>query len=517
MPRTPVLIVGAGPTGLVLAMSLARRGIPLRIISQAAGPGEHSRAIIVQARTLEFYRQFGFAEQALAAGVQITGGHLRYGGSEHEEGRELATINFADIGAGLSPYATVLSLPQDDHERFLIDRLAELDVLVEWNTRLESFTQDATGVSATVIRGDRTETIDADFICGCDGARSAVRQTLGIDFPGGTYPQLYYVVDCKTEGGFERDLVFNLGKDMFVLLLPVRSRGVQRLIGLVPRDIPERPDLGFEDIRASVEPLIGRKVTEVNWFSTYRVHHRVAEQFQVVRAFLLGDAGHIHSPAGAQGMNTGIGDAINLGWKLAMVARGRAPVALLDSYEPERIAFARRLVETTDLVFTAAVAGGVSGRITRRALMPLVFMLGTSTRFGRHAIFRLLSQIQIEYEESDMSEGHVGRLAAGERLPWVPSVDNFGPLASLDWQVHVYGTSSEALRELCASLHLPLYVFPWTNDADEAGLERDAIYLVRPDGYIGLDATRDESSRVADYWTRHGFSMIPTTTPIQQA
>jgi 2-polyprenyl-6-methoxyphenol hydroxylase-like FAD-dependent oxidoreductase len=517
MLRTPVLIVGAGPTGLVLAMSLARRGIPLRIISQAGGPGEHSRAIIVQARTLEFYRQFGFAEQALAAGIQITGGHLRYGGSETEEGRELASLNFADIGQGLSPYPTVLSLPQDDHERFLIDRLAELDVRIEWNTRLASFTQDAAGITATVTRDGRTETIEADFLCGCDGARSAVRQTLGIDFPGGTYPQLYYVVDCRTEGGFERDLVFNLGKDMFVLLLPVRSRGVQRLIGLVPRDIPERPDLDFEDIRRSVEPLLGRRVLEVNWFSTYRVHHRVAERFQTVRAFLLGDAGHIHSPAGAQGMNTGIGDAINLGWKLAMVLQRRAPIALLDSYEPERIAFARRLVETTDRVFTAAVAGGISGRITRRALMPLIFMLGTSTRFGRHAIFRLLSQIQIEYEDSDVSEGQVGRLAAGERLPWVPSVDNFGPLASLDWQVHVHGTSSEALRALCAARHIPLHVFPWTSDADDAGFERDAFYLVRPDGYIGVDAGRDETNRLDEYWASHGFSMLPTTPPFPQA
>ena len=302
----------------------------------------------------------------------------------------------------------------------------------------------------------RPRSVDARTSAAATDARSAVRETLGIQFAGGTYPQLYYVVDCETDGGFETKLIFSLGKEEFALLLPVRSRGVQRLIGLVPPDLPQRDDLTFEDLRSRVEPLIGRRVTSVNWFSTYRVHHRVAEHFRMGRAFILGDAGHVHSPVGAQGMNTGIGDAMNLGWKLAMVLDGRAPDNLLDTYESERIGFARKLVETTDRAFTQVVATGVKGVLVRRFLLPLAFAVGTSTAFGRRAAFRLISQIGIEYEDSALSEGKAGHVVAGDRLPWVADVDNFAPLASLDWQVHVYGAATPDLKRTSDSLGLSL-------------------------------------------------------------
>jgi 2-polyprenyl-6-methoxyphenol hydroxylase-like FAD-dependent oxidoreductase len=141
-------------------------------------------------------------------------------------------------------------------------------------------------------------------------------------------------------------------------MFPVRSSGMRRLIGLVPSELSRSEDLGFEDIRTYVEPLFDIKVTQVNWFSTYRVHHRVADKFRVGRAFLVGDAGHIHSPAGGQGMNTGIGDAVNLGWKIAHLLQNRADAALLDTYEPERIGSARSLVSTTDRAFTGLVGDG---------------------------------------------------------------------------------------------------------------------------------------------------------------
>lgn len=500
--RLPVLIAGAGPTGLVLALSLVRRGVRPRVISRAKGPGERSRAMVVQARTLELYRQFGFADAIYKAGIALRTAHLREGG-DTGAGREVASFPFEGIGEELSPYPMPLAYPQDDHERFLLAELENSDVGVEWQTSLETFTQNDAGVAATLVRPDGSKEVAAfDYVCGCDGVHSAVRETLGIGFPGGTYPQLYYVVDCTTDGGFEKDLIFNLGKQAFVLLLPVRSRGVQRLIGIVPPDVPQREDLTFDDIRSRVEPLIGRAVTEVHWFSTYRVHHRVAESFHVKRAFILGDAGHVHSPAGAQGMNTGIGDAINLGWKLAMVVNGRAPASLLETYESERIGFARKLVDTTDRGFTIGVAGGLRGEIARRFLVPLVFSLGTSTAAGRRAMFRILSQIGIEYEESALSEGHVGKLAAGQRLPWIAAVDNFAPLSSLDWQVHVYGEVSAAVRDACAKLSVPLHRFPWAESAGKAGLARDAVYLVRPDGYIGYEG---DASGVPKYWCEQGF------------
>jgi 2-polyprenyl-6-methoxyphenol hydroxylase-like FAD-dependent oxidoreductase len=227
------------------------------------------------------------------------------------------------------------------------------------------------------------------------------------------------VADVKIAGGFKRDLYINLGEHILTLMFPVRSSGMQRLIGLVPPELSERDDSKFEDIRGHVEPLLDVRVTEVNWLSTYRVHYRVADRFRAGRAFLLGDAGHIHSPAGGQGMNTGIGDAINLGWKLAQVLQGRGGPALLDSYEPERIGFARTLVSTTDRAFTPMVAEGMTGEFTRRVLAPLFMTIATRFALSRHAMFRLISQTRIHYAESPLSEGKAGELEGGDRLPWV--------------------------------------------------------------------------------------------------
>ena len=501
-----VLVVGAGPTGLVLALSLARLGVPFRIISDARGPGEHSRAMVVHARTLEFYRQFGWAEDVIDGGVKIEHARLREGG-EHG-GREVLSVTFGDIGEGLSPYPFPLAYPQDDHERLLFAKLKSLGPEVEWGAKLVRFTQDGNGVRATVARdGAGEEVIEADFICGCDGAHSVVRRTLKLGFPGGDYPQRYFVADVRLAEGFRPDLVVNLGEKLFVLLLPVRSRGVQRLIGLVPPGLPERDDLTFEDIRGQVEALVGVRVTEVNWFSLYRTHHRVAEHFRGGRAFILGDAGHIHSPAGGQGMNTGIGDAINLGWKLAMVAQGRAPDALLDSYEEERIGFARRLVATTDRAFTLIVAQGLIGDLTRRVLIPFLLSVGTRFQFGRHAFFRTVSQTQIDYAGSALSEGKAGHVDGGERLPWVPSAHggNFEPLRSLNWQVHVYGDDEKGFRVRLSELGLPLHVFAWSEAAEHAGLLREAAYLVRPDGYVALALATRDAAAIEAYARKRGL------------
>ena len=241
-------------------------------------------------------------------------------------------------------------------------------------------------------------------------------------------------------------------------------------------------------------------VRRVNWFSTYRVHHRVASRFRNGRVFLLGDAAHIHSPVGGQGMNTGIGDAVNLAWKLAAVLRGRAPAAILESYEPERIGFARRLVATTDRVFqfvtrSGRLAAGMRVQVMPR-IIPALFRLPAVRRF----MFRTISQTAIQYRDSDWSEGRAGRVHGGDRLPWVErEPDNFTPLESLDWQVHVYGEATAALAARCASRGLRLHVFPWSASAARAGLDRGASYLVRPDGYVAMADPGQDPARLERY------------------
>jgi 2-polyprenyl-6-methoxyphenol hydroxylase-like FAD-dependent oxidoreductase len=494
---TQVLIVGAGPTGLVLAISLARRGIAVRIIDKNSGPGQASRAMAVHARTLEFYRQLGFADAVVNLGIRIETIHLR------EHGDDIAELPLKDIGAGLSPYPFVLAFPQDDHERFLVEQLTASGVAVEWNTELESFTQDEWGVRAVLEHGADRITASCTYLCGCDGARSRVRESLKLDFSGGTYQHLYYVADVQTAGPANPDLIAHLGVNTFALMLPVRSRGMQRLIGIMPEGAPEVPT--FDDVRPTLEPLLGIRVEQVNWFSTYRVHHRVAAHFRVSRCFIAGDAAHIHSPAGGQGMNTGIGDAVNLAWKLAHVLQGRADPALLDTYEAERIIFARRLVATTDRAFQLIVSQGAGGQLLRNWLLPHVFPLLTGFAATRRTLFRTLSQVLIHYPDSPLSGGRAGEILGGDRLPWLPLADggdNFSTAQTLDWQLHVYGRTSPALAAAAQAMHLPLHAYPWSGAAASAGLLEDAAYLVRPDLHVALALPRQEIDTLQDLAAR---------------
>ena len=489
-----ILIVGAGPTGLVLALWLARAGVACRIVDKDEGPGETSRAMGVHARTLEFYRQLGFADEVIARGVVVEHVTVRKGGTF--QGR----AEFGRFGEGLSPFPFMLSFPQDEHERVLIAQLETAGATVERRTKLEGFVQRHDGVVATLSRDGQTETVEAAFLCGCDGARSTTRETLKTGFPGGTYSHNFFVADAQVtgdaaDGGID---ICMTGQD-FCLVLPLRRAGAVRLIGIVPDE--RRGDLGFEDVAPSVARNTGLDVQKVNWFSTYRVHHRVADRFRHDRVFLLGDAAHIHSPVGGQGMNTGIGDAMNLGWKLAAVLQGRAEAAILDSYEPERIAFARKLVQTTDRLFQLVANGSIVGELWRSVVMAHLVPLAFKAQPVPRLAFRAMSQIEIEYRASPLSSGAAGKVHAGDRLPWVKGADsdNFAPLRSLDWQVHVYGAARPDLVEAARRHDLALHSFSWSREAEAAGLERDALYLVRPDGYVGLADSKADLAALDRY------------------
>ena len=248
---------------------------------------------------------------------------------------------------------------------------------------------------------------------------------------------------------------------------------------------------------------------KVNWFSTYHVHHRVADHFRKGRAFLLGDSAHIHSPAGGQGMNTGIGDAINLAWKLAAVLTGHASDKLLDSYEAERIGFARRLVATTDRVFSFVSAEGRIADIVRTRLAPVLLPKAIEFEAVREFIFRTVSQIMLNYRGGPLSAGTAGHVHGGDRLPWVPveGRDNFASLVKMTWQVHVYGLAKPELADWCGSHDIPLYVFDWQFEHEVAGLVRDALYLLRPDTYVALVDVEGTPDILDRYCADHGIRL----------
>ncbi|HEY2499556.1 MAG TPA: FAD-dependent monooxygenase [Candidatus Angelobacter sp.] len=500
---TDVLIIGAGPTGLVLALWLARLGVGVRIIDKTAEPRTTSRAIAVQARTLEFYRQIGLADAIIEHGWKTIVVNLWVAG------RKTARAIFGNIGTGISPYPYALTFPQDEHERLLIDRLAAAGVRVERKTELLRF-QDASGrVLAHLKRPDGTEeTCEAAYIAGCDGAHSTVREALEIGFPGGTYSHLFYVADVEADGAtMNGELHVALDRTDFLAMFPLDGKGRARLVGTVKDEAEqEHQNLSWNDVGKQVLEWIRIDIKRINWFSTYRVHHRVANRFGKGRAFLLGDAAHIHSPVGGQGMNTGIGDAVNLAWKLAAVLHGRADASLLASYEPERITFARRLVATTDKAFTVVTSSGAIARLMRLHIVPLLLPLFFAFRSVRRYMFRTVSQTTVNYRGSGLSEGRAGAVHGGDRLPWIAGTsdalvkDNFAPLASLDWQAHVYGAATPEVQAVCAGRKLPLHVFPWRPEMGRTGLRRNALYLVRPDGYVAMADPEGRATAITSYF-----------------
>jgi 2-polyprenyl-6-methoxyphenol hydroxylase-like FAD-dependent oxidoreductase len=476
--------------------------VSVRIIDKTAEPGTTSRAVAVQARTLEFYGQVGLSEAVVEAGVKVAGLNLWV------RGAKAARVPMGPMGEGLSPFPYALTYPQDAHERLLVQRLDSLGIKVERRTELVRFEQHPESVRAVLKRPDGSEEIcDAAYLAGCDGARSTVRATLAIGFPGGTYSGLFYVADVEASGpAADGEIHVDFEEAEFLAAFPLKGAGRMRLVGPIRWDPDlEHRELTFDDVSERAIKNLKLTITKVNWFSTYRVHHRVASKFRQGRAFLLGDAAHVHSPVGGQGMNTGIGDAVNLAWKFAAVLNQGAADSLLDTYEAERIGFARRLVATTDRAFTLITKPGLVSRWVRTKLFPvtarLMFRLGAVRRF----LFRTVSQIGIQYRNSPLSAGAAAAVHGGDRLPWVeakPGKDNFAPLASLKWQVHVYGEPRPGLAEVCGELRLPIHLFAWQPEMRGAGLRPAALYLIRPDGYVALTDPHGDPQRLRDYWKR---------------
>jgi 2-polyprenyl-6-methoxyphenol hydroxylase-like FAD-dependent oxidoreductase len=506
MTRRDVLIIGAGPTGLALALWLAKLGVQVRILDRTLEPGTTSRALAVQARTLELYRQLDLSDEVVERGHRTPAVNLWV------KGEKAARVPFETVGEGLTPYPFLFIFPQDQHERLLVERLGRFGVGVERGVELAGFDDHGDRATARLRRSDGSEEVcEAAYIAGCDGARSVVREAMGSGFPGGTYRQLFYVADVEAAGPtIDGELHVDLDEADFLAVFPLAGDGRARLIGTVRDERADHPEtLRFEDVSARAIENLKVQIHRVNWFSTYRVHHRVTEHFRKGRAFLLGDAAHIHSPAGGQGMNTGIGDSINLAWKLAQVLGGRAPDGLLDSFEAERIGFARRLVATTDRAFSFATADGPLADVLRTRIAPLLIPTILGVEAAREYLFRTVSQITLNYRGGPLSAGKAGHIQGGDRLPWVSigGQDNFASLAAIAWQVHVYGSASAELMAWCAAQGLPLHVFDWFPEHELAGFARDGLYLLRPDSYVALAEPSGSPGVLERYSAERGISL----------
>lgn len=506
--QTDVLIVGAGPTGLALAAQLQRHGVDFLIVDKKDSTTPHSKAIGVQARTLEIYEQLGLADELVSLGWIANKVKLLEGGEVRGQ------IDLNSFGEGMSPYPFLLIVEQGRHESLLYDHIRANGKDVSWNTELENLTQDEHGVHARLhtAAGEQIE-IDSKFLVGCDGAHSLVRHKLGIEFSGSTFERLFYVADVEIDWAFDHDALHaNLGKDTLTAFFPMVGDNRWRIVGTFPDGHDkDAGEILYEEIERQIIADTDLKfdITKVHWFSVYKVHSRHVDKFSVGRCFLAGDSAHIHTPAGAQGMNTGIQDGYNLAWKLAAVLKNGAAASLLDTYNEERLPNAHRLLQTTDRFFQIAASDEPVTSFLRIHLFPhvanFVINLGLAKRF----LFPLISQIGINYRKSSLSVGGEGfKVKAGDRMPWfeVEGVSVYERLSDPvfhliifhDGKAEIPPLSDELMKkwpDRIDSTVIPLY----PAIAETFGATRSFYVILRPDNYIGTVSDEFSPELVESY------------------
>lgn len=523
-----VLIVGAGPTGLMLACQLAKRNIRVMIIDRNPGPSLQTKALGVQARTLEIYSQLGIAQRAIDLGKRATGASMWV------RGRRVARVPLGDIGSGLSPFPFVLILGQDDNEKLLGSVLASYGTEVHWNTRLLELSQTASGVVAKLQRADGSVVdLSAGWVAGCDGPHSTVRKLCNIPFPGAPYQHVFYVADTRATGSMAPgELNVYLWRGGFHLFFPLRGDQHWRVVGIVPEALRASTALDFEALAPSVLKEVGTSETgaalsfhECSWFSTYHVHHRHAERFRDGRCFLLGDAAHVHSPVGAQGMNTGLQDAFNLAWKLALVVSGQADEKLLDTYERERLPVAKRLLATTDRAFVFLISESWLARLFRMQIIQRLIALTMGRERSRKLAFRTVSQIGIGYPDSPLSvqASSLGEHGPrpGERFPWMKLsfapgaavLDLFAELDDTRFNLLLFGLPAPDPDWLQRKGKLICtHVIPSDPENQQAlaaaNIPARAFYLLRPDQHIGL-AGAELNLVAVDRWLSERVKVFP--------
>ncbi|MEU1838256.1 FAD-dependent monooxygenase [Micromonospora chersina] len=518
MNAVEVLVVGAGPTGLTMAGELAAFGVRVRVVDRALDRVHESRALGVQPRTLEVLAGLGVTDDLVACGNTAVRLCLHAGGRERE-------VRLFDLGLPDTAYPYLLFLSQAETERILGEHLAAAGVDVERGVELVGLTRTADDAVATLRHRDgREEHVSASYVVGCDGAHSRVRHLAGIGFEGASYPQTFVLADLEANGvAGGATHVFLSGRGMLFLFPLRRPAGWRALAMRPPADAPPAGSaVTLHEVQTLADTYTGGTVRlrDPVWMTNFRLHHRAATRYRAGRAFLAGDAAHIHSPAGAQGMNTGIQDAVNLGWKLAQVLRDGADPVLLDTYETERAPVGRMVLRFTDRAFTVATSTNPLIRFARTRVAPALLPAALAPGFVRAAAFRTVSQLGISYRRSPLStDGPHGPRSgprAGDRLPDVPLPDG-GSLHRLTsargWHLLLCGppTARSTVEAAALARRYParLTVHRLAAPGAAAALRRlgvrpgaSGLFLVRPDGHIGYRAGGDDLTPLLPYLGR---------------
>jgi 2-polyprenyl-6-methoxyphenol hydroxylase-like FAD-dependent oxidoreductase len=523
-----VVVVGAGPTGLALAAQLIAHGIRPRIVDRSHDRVHESRALAIQPRTLEVLAGLGVTDELLAEGNRAV--QLRLHVRE-----KVIRVQLFDFGLADTEYPYLLFLSQAETERILVEHLDRAGVSVERGVEVTGLRPDGDAVVATLRRDDGgDQSVRARYVVGCDGAHSIVRRAAQIDFEGSSYPQTFVLADLEADGLEPGAAHAFLTETGLLFFFPLGTPATWRVLAMRSPTDPTPPDapVTLRNVQAIVDASASMPVRlhDPVWMTNFRLHNRGASHYRAGPMFLAGDAAHIHSPAGAQGMNTGIQDAINLGWKLAYVLTGRANPALLDTYEPERAPIGRFVLRYTDRAFSVATSANPFVRIARTRVMPLLLPLAVRVRSGRALAFRTVSQLDVRYRRSPLAVEGEPRLRrgprAGDRLPDAPIRAGGEPsslhraTSAAGWHLLLCGpalewTGVDSAVALGAddSLNVHRLSAQYGADAlhDHTGLALRRLglnpgdvgqYLVRPDGHIGYRSAGTELDGVENYLRR---------------
>jgi 2-polyprenyl-6-methoxyphenol hydroxylase-like FAD-dependent oxidoreductase len=542
--QNPILVVGAGPTGLTMACELARHGVPVRIVDKRPQIDPHCRATGIHSRTLEVFHDLGIVDEAVAAGCPF----LAF--NEYANGRHVARHPTGGVD---SPYPFTLSLEQCRTEEILEGLLTRLGLAVERQTELLALKEHPDRVNITLRHGDgREETVDTPWLVGCDGAHSTVRHLTHQTFPGQANPHQYVLTDVILEGDVAPDEGHGFLHDTGVLYVFPLPRGRTLVVATLTQhhDEPtEPPTLDMIQALMAQRAPAGLRVSDPQWLSYFHIHYRLARHYRPGRrVFLAGDAAHVHSPVGGQGMNTGIQDAYNLAWKLALVARGLSPASLLDSYEVERRAVAKDVIKTTRMMTERFEAfGHLSAADRERLYVNVLLPEAEARRAAQH-----MEELDVDYRKSPIcAEGGSGRrLAAGPHAG--AEAPEAGPLRRADQRLTLFdllrgprhnlllfpGTRSGsatwhrlarladatqgvhsglidahlvARRDVAVPSDLPAGTSVVVDAEGELhrryGVQAESLYLIRPDGYVAYRSAPSAPSRLRDYL---GRIFIPT-------
>jgi 2-polyprenyl-6-methoxyphenol hydroxylase-like FAD-dependent oxidoreductase len=536
------LIVGAGPTGLTLAAQLQLFGARFRIVDRLFDRTRESRALAVQARTIELLQMLGIGERLVARGNTSTRLKL------HLEGQAVAAVTLGDIGAVDTRFPFILFVSQAETEAVLNDYLDGCGVLIERGHELVSFEREDDGLQCTLEYPDgQQERVHTRFLVGCDGAHSVVRKQSGIAFEGGAYPQNFALGDVEADGPLEPNAINSFaGGGGVAMFFPLGQPTTWRVIAMSSNTETEPQHgssaeivsaLGLPELQALVDPPTAGAVRlrDPAWLTRFHLHHRQTASYRRGNVFLAGDAAHIHSPVGAQGMNTGVQDAWNLGWKLGLVARGLADTRLLDTYEAERWPVGQFLLRYTDRLFstfTRAMSGRPLATWARRVMVPHVIPHVFGSRWVRQAAFAFVSELGIHYRRSPgVVEGEPrqrGGPRPGDRLPDAEILVNgrstylqqalAGPHLTLllcgdprHWDAReldrlgeAYGPVLKTYRLSAVGTDGPL-VDKEGHAFDRLRVRDPAQYLVRPDSYIAFRSagrTFDSLDQYLGAWYR---------------